>query len=60
MSKSKREITNQENEFKEALDTYLYAVPDHHKIRDLIQAAVVHQITGRHFNSLFAWNKVET
>ena len=59
MPRSIREMKVHQQEFKEALDTYLSSVPDHPKIRDQIPAAV-HQVTGRHCNSLLAWIKVES
>ena len=54
LPKSIRELKGSQEEFKEALDTFLMTVPDHPRMGSQVPEAV-DQRTGRQSNSLLAW-----
>ena len=54
LPKSLRELKGTQEEFKEALDTFLMTVPDHPRMGSQAPEAV-DQRTGRQSNSLLAW-----
>ena len=54
MPKNIREIRRSQEDFKEALDSFLSRVPDQPRMGKLVPEAVC-RVTGRQSNSLLAW-----